>query len=170
MIRLPSSIDKPISPDVSLSNPFSILNCARWTSPYSSPASLNRHRPFHRRLPEVGDFHETVLVNVSYPLSPQTFCRSHHHRQHRTHASDQESPIRIGQASSERQNRARDLDSRARRLISAELQTAILRLLAKVAPKPRRDRSFHSPAEAIGVRGSILRMRLHHIRRRSSWR
>jgi hypothetical protein len=36
MIRLPSSIDKPISPDVSLSNPFSIRNCARWTSPYSS--------------------------------------------------------------------------------------------------------------------------------------
>src|SRR5271157_1820455 len=40
-------------------------------------ASLDRHRPFHRRLPQVGDFHETVLVNVSYPLSPQTFCRSH---------------------------------------------------------------------------------------------
>ena len=37
--------------------------------------SLDRHRLFHRRLPQVGDFHETVLVNVSYSPSPQTFCR-----------------------------------------------------------------------------------------------
>src|SRR5271165_2022851 len=38
--------------------------------------SLDRHRPFHRRLPQVGDFHETVLVKVSYSPSPQSFCRS----------------------------------------------------------------------------------------------
>ena len=37
--------------------------------------SLDRHRPFHRRLLQVGDFHETVLVKVSYSPSPQTFCR-----------------------------------------------------------------------------------------------
>ena len=37
---------------------------------------MDSHRPFHRRLPEVGNIHETVLFNVSYPLPPQTFCRS----------------------------------------------------------------------------------------------
>jgi hypothetical protein len=39
--------------------------------------SLDRHRPFHRRLPQVGDFHETVLVKIRYSASPQSFCRSH---------------------------------------------------------------------------------------------
>src|SRR5208283_3319682 len=38
--------------------------------------SLDRHRPFHRRLPQVGDFHETVLVKICYSPSPQSFCRS----------------------------------------------------------------------------------------------
>jgi hypothetical protein len=47
-------------------------------------ASLDHHHPFHRRLPEVGDFQETVLVKVSYPLSPQTFCRSPIFRRHVT--------------------------------------------------------------------------------------
>ena len=31
---------KPIPPDLSLSNPLSILNCARWISPYSSRPSI----------------------------------------------------------------------------------------------------------------------------------
>jgi hypothetical protein len=37
-------------------------------------APLDRHRPFHRRLPEVGDFHETILVNVSIPSHPRLFA------------------------------------------------------------------------------------------------
>src|SRR5271165_6545321 len=40
MILLPSSIDRPISPDASLSNPFSICACARWISPNSSGPSI----------------------------------------------------------------------------------------------------------------------------------
>ena len=38
--------------------------------------SFDHHRPCHRRLPQVGDFHETVLIKVFYPPSPQSFCRS----------------------------------------------------------------------------------------------
>ena len=61
-----------------------------------------------------------------------------HYRGHRTHASDQERAIRIGQASSEWQNHTRDLVRRARRLSAPELQSTISRLLARFAPKPSR--------------------------------
>ena len=40
MILLPSSIDRPISPDASLPKPFSICTCARWISPNSSGPSI----------------------------------------------------------------------------------------------------------------------------------
>ena len=39
---------------------------------------MDSHRPFHRRLPEVGNFHETVLFNVSYPSTPDFLLLSPH--------------------------------------------------------------------------------------------
>lgn len=72
MIRLPSSIDRPISPALSRSNPFLIRSSARWTSPNSSPLRSSPSIPWPR-LQEFGDFHALACLKLRSGQHPKQF-------------------------------------------------------------------------------------------------
>src|SRR5271166_872148 len=74
MILLPSSIDRPISPDASLSNPFSICTCALWISPNSSGPSIVTVHSIAASL-KSAIFMKRSWLRVFYSPSPQSFCR-----------------------------------------------------------------------------------------------